>query len=140
MSKAKVAFFDFTCCEGCQIEFTNYGAPAFVELLNHVEVVEFREAMSEKTTEPIDIALVEGSFTREADRARLEEIRRRARVVIAFGACAATAGVNAMKNHQPDYAANVYGADAGQPQLASQAARPISAAIKVDYELHGCPM
>ena len=73
MSKPKVAFFDFTCCEGCQIEFTNYGDAAFLELLNHVDVVEFREAMSEKTTEPIDIAFVEGSFTREADRARLEE-------------------------------------------------------------------
>jgi sulfhydrogenase subunit delta len=138
--KARVALFDFTCCEGCQIELTNIGETVFLGLLEHVEFVEFREAMSEKTTEPIDIALVEGSFTREADRARLEEIRARSRTVIAFGACAATAGVNAMKNHQTDYAANVYGADAGQPHLASQEARPISDAIPVDYALHGCPM
>ena len=72
MSRPKVAFFDFACCEGCQIEFTNYGDVAFLELLKHVDVVEFREAMSEKTTEPIDMAFIEGSFTREADRARLE--------------------------------------------------------------------
>ncbi|HBT60430.1 MAG TPA: cytochrome B, partial [Elusimicrobia bacterium] len=43
MSKPKVAFFDFACCEGCQIEFTNYGDPVFLELLKHVDVVEFRE-------------------------------------------------------------------------------------------------
>ena len=48
MARPKVAFFDFTCCEGCQIEFTNYGDAAFLELIKHVDVVEFREAMSEK--------------------------------------------------------------------------------------------
>ncbi len=140
MSKPKVAFFDFASCEGCQIEFTNYGDKAFLELLNHVDVVEFREAMSETTTEPIDIALIEGSFTREADRARLEDIRRRAKIVIAYGQCAATGGINALKNHQNDYLPCVYGKDAGMPHLASQKALPIDAAIKVDYKAFGCPM
>jgi coenzyme F420-reducing hydrogenase gamma subunit len=140
MSKPKVAFFDFTCCEGCQIEFTNYGEPAFLELIKHVDVVEFREAMSEKTTDPIDVAFIEGSFTREADRARLEKIRERAAIVIAYGQCAAGAGIHALKNHQSDYKQFVYGADADQPQLDSQKAQPISAAIKVDYSAFGCPV
>lgn len=140
MAKARVAFFDFASCEGCQIEFTNYGDQAFLELLNHVEVVEFREAMSEKATGPIDIAFIEGSFTREADRARLEEIRRRAKIVIAYGQCATTAGINALKNHQPDYLTFVYGRDAGQPHLQSAKAMPISAVIKVDYMAYGCPV
>jgi len=140
MSKPKVAFFDFTCCEGCQIEFTNYGDTAFLELLKHVDVVEFREAMSEKTSDPIDIALVEGSFTREADRARLESIRSRAGIVIAYGQCATTGGINALKNHQNDYKEFVYGSAAQQPHLASQKALPISAAIKVDYMAFGCPV
>jgi len=119
---------------------TNFGDAAFLELLNHVEIVEFREVMSEKTKEPIDIALVEGSFTREADRKRLEEIRNRAKIVIAYGACAATGGVNALKNHMTDYKEDVYGKDAGMPHLDSQKALPISAAIKVDYCVYGCPM
>jgi coenzyme F420-reducing hydrogenase gamma subunit len=140
MSKPKVAFFDFTCCEGCQIEFTNYGDATFLELLKHVDVVEFREAMSEKTTDPIDIAFVEGSFSREADRARLESIRERAGIVIAYGECATTGGINALKNHQTDYKEFVYGDAAQQPQLASQKALPISAAIKVDYNAYGCPV
>ncbi|MBF0207836.1 MAG: NADH:ubiquinone oxidoreductase [Oligoflexia bacterium] len=139
MGKAKVAFFDFTSCEGCQIELTNYGDAAFLELLNHIEIVEFREAMSERAPS-FDIAFIEGSFTREADRERLEDIRKRAAVVIAYGACAATGGVNALKNHQPDYKEAVYGKDAGQPHLDSSKALPISAAIKVDYKVYGCPM
>jgi sulfhydrogenase subunit delta len=138
--KPTLAFFDFASCEGCQIEFTNYGDVATLELLKHVDIVEFREAMTETTTQRIDIALVEGSFTREEDRARLEQIRRRARVVIAYGACACTGGVNALKNHQDDFAEYVYGDDASMPHLRSGTARPISAAIKVDYEVLGCPM
>ncbi len=138
--KAKVAFFDFASCEGCQIEVTNFGQEIFLGLLDHIEVVEFREAMTEKTTEPIDIALIEGSFTREADRARLEEIRKRAGVVIAYGACATTAGINALKNHTQDYGKCVYGKDAGMPHLNSQKAMPVSEAIKVDYFVHGCPI
>jgi coenzyme F420-reducing hydrogenase gamma subunit len=80
-----------------------------------VEFVEFREVMKEKTTEPIDIAFVEGTFTRESDRARLEDIRKRASIVIAYGACAATAGINALKNHTTDYKEFVYWKDASAP-------------------------
>lgn len=140
MTKPRIAFFDFACCEGCQIEFTNYGDEATLELLKHVDIVEFREAMTETTTERIDIALVEGSFTRESDRVRLQEIRARATTVIAYGACACTAGINALKNHQDDFAEAVYGDDARMPHLRSGTARPISAAIKVDYEVRGCPI
>ena len=88
----------------------------------------------------IDIAFIEGSFSRESDRVRLEDIRRRAAVVVAYGSCAAIGGINALKNHQPDYAEFVYGPAARMPHLASEAARPISAAIKVDYSIYGCPM
>jgi coenzyme F420-reducing hydrogenase gamma subunit len=140
MVKPTLAFFDFASCEGCQIEFTNFGDAATLELLSHVDIVEFREAMKETTTGRIDIALVEGSFTREADRARLQEIRHRARYVIAYGACACTGGINALKNHQDDFAEAVYGDDARMPHLQSGTARPISAVIKVDYEVKGCPM
>ncbi|TFH16183.1 MAG: cytochrome B [Lentisphaerales bacterium] len=141
MAKVKCAWFDFTCCEGCQIEMTNFGAP-FLQLLDHVEVVEFREVMKETTDGPIDVAFIEGSFSREADRARLESIRERSSLVVAFGSCATSGGINALKNHmdEAEYKEYVYGADSAMPHLDTQKARPISAAIKVDYEIKGCPM
>ncbi|MBL6990616.1 MAG: hypothetical protein ISR65_12600 [Bacteriovoracaceae bacterium] len=140
MSKPKVGFFDFASCEGCQIELTNYGDAAFVELLNHIDIVEFREAMTE-TAEHLTIACIEGSFTREADRGRLENIRERSDIVIAYGACASTAGVNALKNHQKDFRKDVYGEDRNMPHLYSNdRAVPISEVIKVDYNVYGCPM
>jgi len=141
MAKVKCAWFDFACCEGCQIEMTNFGEP-FLKLLDHVEVVEFREVMKETTTEPIDVAFIEGSFTREADRARLEEIRKRASIVVAYGSCATSGGINALKNHMKadDYKEFVYGQDSAMPHLDTQKALPISAVIKVDYEIRGCPI
>jgi len=139
-NKPKVAFFDFACCEGCQIELTNYGDTAFLELLKHIEIVEFREAMSEKTNQPIDIACIEGSYTRDADIFRLQSIRERSKIVISYGQCASTAGINALKNHQSDYKTFVYADSASMPHLDSDLARPISAAIKVDYQVLGCPM
>jgi coenzyme F420-reducing hydrogenase gamma subunit len=140
MAKPKVGFFDFTGCEGCQIELTNYGDADFLELLKHIDIVEFREAMSEKT-DHLDIACIEGSFTREAERKRLEEIRKRADIVIAYGACAATGGINALKNHTTDFREYVYGKEAGSSHLQSNdKALPISAAIKVDYNVYGCPI
>lgn len=138
-AKPKVGFFDFACCEGCQIELTNYGDTPFLELLKHVDIVEFREAMSEKAGH-LDIACIEGSFTREEDRARLESIRERADIVIAYGACAAIGGINCLKNHQKDYREYVYSKDHKMPHLDSQDAKPVSAAIKVDYSVYGCPM
>jgi len=141
MAKLKCAWFDFTCCEGCQVELTNYGEP-FLTLMEFIEPVEFREIMTEKTTEKIDIAFIEGSFSRESDRKRLEEIRSRANIVIAYGSCAVTGGINALKNHQNmnDYKEIVYGKDKDMPHLDSQLAKPISAAIKVDFEIPGCPI
>ncbi|MCU7834793.1 MAG: NADH:ubiquinone oxidoreductase [gamma proteobacterium symbiont of Taylorina sp.] len=139
-NKAKVAFFDFASCEGCQIELTNYGDKDFLELLQHIEIVEFREAMSEKTSDPIDIACIEGSYTRQADCQRLLDIRCRAKVVISYGQCAGTAGINALKNHQADYQSFVYDRDAGMPHLDSDNAKPISSIIKVDYQVPGCPV
>lgn len=141
MSKLKCAWFDFTCCEGCQVELTNIGQP-FLELLNFIKPVEFREVMTETTTERIDIAFIEGSFTRECDRERLLSIRERADIVIAYGACATTGGINCLKNHMTmdEYKDIVYGKDKDMPHLETKLAQPISAAIKVDFNIHGCPI
>ncbi|MBF0208828.1 MAG: NADH:ubiquinone oxidoreductase [Oligoflexia bacterium] len=137
--KLRVAFFDFACCEGCQIEFLNLGAEILSEFLNHFEVVEGREFTSD-TAMAIDIALIEGSYTRKSDRQRLEDIRSRAHTVVAYGACATIGGINCLKNHQLDYKEYVYKDDALFPCLESGPALPISAIIKVDHYSHGCPL
>ena len=46
-SKPKVAFFDFTCCEGCQLTVVD-SLQQHPDLLDVVEIVQFREAMTER--------------------------------------------------------------------------------------------
>jgi coenzyme F420-reducing hydrogenase gamma subunit len=85
MSKPKVAFFDFTSCEGCQLTVVD-SLQTHVDLLDAVEIVQFREAMTERGEDYI-IAFIEGSCVRKSDEDRLKKIAA-GRVVVALGACA----------------------------------------------------
>ena len=137
--KPRVAFFDFTCCEGCQLDALNIEGEELADLLASVEIVEWREVATGKA-DAYDIAFVEGSISREAELARLKDIRERAGLVIALGACACIGGINCLKNHLPmkDALAIVYGGDADHYDTIP--ARPIDAVIPVDYYVHGCPI
>lgn len=138
--KPRVGMFAFTCCEGCGlavIECEN----ELLDVLNLINLVEWREGLSEKADPPeLDIALVEGSISTHADERKLKEIRERAKVLVALGACAHTGGLNALKNR---YGMNevkrmVYG-EAGD-QFDTIPARPLSAVVPVDFFLPGCPI
>ena len=84
MDRPRVAIFDFACCEGCQLQIVNL-EEELLDLIDALNVVEWREAMSEQSRE-YDIAIIEGSVTRFEDEKRLEIIRTRAKILIALGA------------------------------------------------------
>ncbi len=136
--KPKIAFFDFTSCEGCQLTVVD-SLQTHLDLLDAVEIVQFREAISERG-EDYTIALVEGSITRESDEARLKKIREQAAVLVALGACAHLGGINAIKNLTPldEVRRYVYGDRA--EWYATYAARPLSAVVQVDAFIPGCPI
>jgi sulfhydrogenase subunit delta len=136
--KPRVGIFSFTCCEGCGlavIECEN----ELLDVLNLIDLVEWREGLSEKAEE-IDIALVEGSISTHADVRKLQAIRERAKVLVAIGACAATGGLNALKNRygMAEVKKMVYG-QAGEA-FDTIPARPLSAVVPVDLTLPGCPI
>lgn len=136
--KPKVAFFDFTSCEGCQLTVVDC-LQDHPELLNAVEIVQFREAMSEKGEDYL-VAFIEGSCTRASDEDRLRKIRSQAAVVVALGTCAHLGGVNTLKYLHPldEVRQYVYGDKAGWYETYD--ARPIEAVIPVDYFIPGCPI
>lgn len=136
--KPKVAFFDFTDCEGCQLQFANMG-DTFLELTKLVEIVNFREIMSEEGQD-YEIAFIEGSITTDTDVKRLKSIRDKAKVIISLGACAAIGGVNGIKNRAPlDLAKQrVYGDMADTVNTIRTMA--VHEAVKVDYFINGCPV
>jgi len=140
MSKPRVAVFDFACCEGCQLQIVNL-EEEILDLLTLVEPVEWREAMSEQSEE-YDIAIVEGSITRPEDEERVKIIRKRAKILIALGACATTGGVNKLKNNfsMDRVRSEVYGKDACMPHLNTMPTKAVHEVVKVDYKVHGCPI
>jgi len=136
--KPRVGIFSFSSCEGCQLQILNM-ENELLDIVGAVDLVTFREAM-DPVDRDYDIAIVEGSITRESEIPVLEEIRRKADVLVALGACATTAGVNAMKNKfSPDEnLQEVYG-DAAE-YYDTIPARGLDEVVDVDYYIHGCPI
>ncbi|MFA5424409.1 MAG: hypothetical protein WC374_11195 [Phycisphaerae bacterium] len=140
MSKPRVAIFDFACCEGCQLQIVNL-EEELLDLIGAVDVVEWREAMSEQSHE-YDIAIIEGSITRPEDEQRLQIIRSRAKILIALGACATIGGINKLKNRfdLDEVKKCVYGDAASMPHLETAMTKAVGEVVEVDYMVHGCPI
>lgn len=138
IAKPKIAFFDFTGCEGCQLTVID-ALQTNLELLETVEIVQFREAMSEKA-EGYQIAFLEGSCTRPTDEVRLKAIRAKARIVVALGACAHLGGVNAVRNRLGLSRVKRYVYGQMGDSLESDRVRPIGAVVRVDAVIPGCPV
>ncbi len=138
MTKPRVAFFSFSSCEGCQLVVLAI-EEQLLELAKLIDIVSFREAMSEKS-DHYDIAFVEGSITRTSEIERIKTIRETANIVIALGACATIGGVNSLKNQyeMKEVKGIVYGKMADK--FDTIPTRPIEAVVKVDYWIHGCPI
>lgn len=136
--KPRIAIFSLTGCEGCSLAILEL-ENELLDLLAAVEIVNFREAMTERDWD-IDIGFVDGAVSTPEDEKELHHFREHCRTLVAIGACACLGGINTLKNHQEpaEYRTYVYGPQA--EWFPTIAARPISAVVKVDYELPGCPI
>lgn len=141
MEKPKVAFFSFTCCEGCQLVVLSL-EDELPELLKHIDIVNFREAMTDKSDD-YEIAFVEGSISKKEEEKKLKGIRGRAKTLVSLGACSAIGGINCLKNKLPiaKIKKDVYGKNADRHKLLDTLpVRPIDSIVRVDHYIHGCPI
>lgn len=137
--RARLAVWKFASCDGCQLSLLDC-EEQFLALAEAIEIAYFPEASSAMSAGPYDLSLVEGSVITEHDAARIGEIRRQSKYLVTIGACATAGGIQALRNLSDvkDFVAAVY----PSPQYISTLATstPISTHVKVDYELHGCPI
>lgn len=140
VSKPTAGFFSFGSCEGCQLQVLSL-EDVLLDLLGAVEIVNFREAIDERG-ETYDLAFVEGSVVRPEDIEELQQIRKRAKILIAIGACACLGGVNAIRNKRStsELAKEVYGGRQDGVFKTLGEAAPLRSVVKVDYEVRGCPI
>jgi len=134
--KPKIGVFDFTSCEGCELQLANKEG-TLVDFLSLIEVVNFREVSSVKGDD-YDIALIEGCVSRDDEVERLKKIRAKAKVLVALGSCASFGGVNNLKHRfqLKDVVKEVYGEHA----VDTGKIRRIDEVVPVDLKIPGCPV
>jgi sulfhydrogenase subunit delta len=137
--KPKLAVWKFASCDGCQLSLLDL-EDELLALAGAVELAEFREATSNVVEGPYDLSLVEGSITTAHDAERIQEVRRASRALVTIGACATSGGIQALRNFADvdEFVAAVY----TTPEYISTlgTSTPIAAHVRVDFELHGCPI
>ena len=139
--KPRLAFFSFTCCEGCQLTVLNC-EDEFPDIAELVNIVNFREAIDEKSDD-YDIAFVEGSISKPEEIEKLKKIRTLAKVLVSYGACSTGGGINCLKNRFPieEVKRMVYGKDAASHKFIDTIpVMPVDSVIKVDHYIYGCPI
>lgn len=134
--KVRVGVFDFTGCEGCELQLSN-NEGSLLDFLSLLEVVNFREVSSDEGQD-YDIALVDGNISRADEVERIKEIRSKANILVAMGSCACFGGVNQQKNRFEidDVVKEVY----GEHKVETEKVKRIADVVDVDLEIPGCPV
>jgi sulfhydrogenase subunit delta len=137
--RPKLAVWKFASCDGCQLSLLDC-EDELLGLAGEIEIAYFLEARRATVEGPYDLSLVEGSITTPEDRARIQEVRRSSRRLVTIGACATSGGIQALRNFADveEFTSVVYASPEYISTLATST--PISANVKVDFELRGCPI
>lgn len=137
--RPKLAVWKFASCDGCQLSLLDL-EDELLALSASLEIAHFLEASRASRPGPYDISLVEGSISTASDAERIRQIRKQSRLLVTIGACATAGGIQALRNNQDiaEFLAVVYAKPAYIATLATST--PISDHVRVDYELHGCPV
>jgi len=114
------------------------------ELLDLVGAVDLRDFLmassANDTSCELDVALVEGAVLSRRDEERLKQIRERSGLLVALGTCAVWGGVAAMDREADREAlvTEIYGAQGAAYD--STSARALHEVVRVDLNIHGCPI
>lgn len=137
--KPKLAVWKFASCDGCQLSLLDC-EDELLQVAGAVEIAYFLEATSRAVKGPYDLSLVEGSITTAHDAERLQQVRQQSKKLITIGACATAGGIQALRNFSDvaEFTRIVY----AHPEYIRtlDQSTPISAHVKVDFELRGCPI
>lgn len=137
--KPKLAVWKFASCDGCQLTILNC-EDELLAIVGEVEIAHFLEASRASVRGPYDLSLVEGSITTEHDAARIQQVRRASKYLVAIGACATAGGIQALRNFRDvgEFMSIVYATPEHVDILDNST--PIEHHVPVDFALRGCPI
>ncbi|HEV2208020.1 MAG TPA: oxidoreductase [Verrucomicrobiae bacterium] len=140
-------------CSGCHMSFLDLDE-FLIELAARVELVYSPVMDVKEYPQNVDVCLVEGAVCNQDNLELIRRIRQRTKVVVAFGDCAITANVPALRNElglkngeSVLQRAYVEGAQSNptvprEPGIVPELLElvlPVQDVIHVDYYLPGCP-
>ena len=138
-------------CSGCHMSFLDLDE-WLLDLASRADLV-YSPILDVKTYPArVEVALIEGAVANEDHLHQLRLIRQRTRILVAFGDCAVTGNVTALRNAlggAQSVLARAYleGQDL-QPRLPAEPGvlpplldrvRPLQEVVPVEYYLPGCP-
>ena len=153
MEHLRLATAWFGGCSGCHMSFLDLDE-ALIDLAGKIDLVYSPVVDTKEYPEGVDLVLIEGAVCNEEHLEHARKIRTRTKLVVAFGDCAVTGNVTAIRNQLG--AANVENvlqrayveaADLNRgiprepgiiPALLNRV-MPLREVIPVDYYLPGCP-
>lgn len=139
MTAPTLAVWKFASCDGCQLTLLDC-EDELLTLAGAVRIEHFLEATKAVGDGPYDLSLVEGSVTTPQDVQRIKHVREISKTLVAIGACATAGGIQALRNFADvdEFQRIVY----ARPDYIETLDRstPISAHVKVDFQLPGCPI
>lgn len=151
MNKLRLATVWLGGCSGCHMSFLDLDE-WLIDLAQRVEVVFSPLADVKQYPDHVDVALVEGAVANDEHLHLIKLVRQRTMLLIAFGDCAVTGNVTALRNHlgraesvlrqvyleQGDLQAQMPNQPGIVPVLLDRVT-PVHALVPVDIYLPGCP-
>ena len=138
MTKPKVGFYDVTGCQGCLLSVI-FNEDEILDIINAVDIKEFRFIMGEKYDGPLDICFIEGAIVSKEDEEVVKKLRERSKVVIALGTCACHGNIQALRKYHDDKTEDLKYDKKREGQEDVETPSPITNVIDVEYCLPGCP-
>lgn len=149
--KLRVATIWLGGCSGCHMSFLDLDEWLF-DLAAAVDVVYSPVMDVKEYPENVDLVLVEGAIANEDHVEMMRRVRKNTKVVVAFGDCAVTGNVTAMRNPlgNPENVLQRAYKDAADmaPQIPAEPGivpkltprvTPVHELVPVDLYLPGCP-
>ena len=140
-------------CAGCHMSFLDLDE-FLIDLADAVELVFSPVVDVKEYPQNVDLCLIEGAVCNEDNLEILHKVRARTRVLVAFGDCAVTGNVPAMRNQlglgnaenvlQRAYIESAQNnpilprADGIVPALLPRVV-PVQEVVQIEYFLPGCP-
>lgn len=138
INKPKVAIYDFTDCEGCEVKLVSLREKLLL-LEQKVDIANWRLGQERFESGPYDITIIEGTPITEYEVKLLKDLRENSKILVALGACAALGGIPAImpEKDRKMWYEKIY---TSQYHPKGIDAVPLSAHVQVDFAIHGCPV